>query len=30
MGKFLKKNWFVALIIVIFACISVYYIYDTN
>ncbi len=30
MSKFLKKNWFVALIIVIFACISVYYIYDTN
>lgn len=30
MGNFLKKNWFVALIIVIFACISVYYIYDTN
>lgn len=30
MGNFLKKNWFVALVIVIFACISVYYIYDTN
>ncbi len=30
MSKFLKKNWFVSLIIVIFACISVYYIYDTN
>ena len=30
MNKFLKKNWFVSLIIVIFACISVYYIYDTN
>ena len=30
MGNFLKKNWFVTLIIVIFTCISVYYIYDTN
>lgn len=30
MGKFLKKNWFVALIVVIFTCISAYYIYDTN
>ena len=30
MGKFLKKNWFVLLIIVIFAVISTYYIYDTN
>lgn len=30
MGKFLKKNWFVLLIIVIFAGISTYYIYDTN
>jgi len=30
MGKFLKKNWFVVLVVVIFASISVYYIYDTN
>ena len=30
MGNFLKKNWFVTLVIVIFTCISVYYIYDTN
>ena len=30
MGKFLKKHWFVLLIIVIFAVISTYYIYDTN
>ncbi|MBW9212357.1 MULTISPECIES: peptidylprolyl isomerase [Terrabacteria group] len=30
MGKFLKKNWFVMLIVIIFIGISVYYIYDTN
>ena len=30
MGNFLKKNWFVSLLIVVFAVISVYYIYDTN
>lgn len=30
MGKFLKKNWFVALIVAIFMVISSYYIYDTN
>lgn len=30
MGNFLKKNWFVALIAVIFAGISIFYIYDTN
>jgi len=30
MGKFLKKNWFVILVVVLFAGISVYYIYDTN
>ena len=26
----IKKNWFVSLVIVVFACMSVYYIYDTN
>ena len=30
MGKFLKKNWFVMLVVAIFLAISVYYIYDTN
>ena len=30
MSKFLKKNWFVILVVVIFASISIYYIYDTN
>ena len=30
MGKFLKKNWFVILVVILFAGISVYYIYDTN
>ncbi len=30
MSKFIKKNWFVCLLVVIFAVISVYYIYDTN
>ncbi len=30
MGKVLKKNWFVALICVIFAGMSIFYIYDTN
>jgi len=30
MGKFLKKNWFVLLVILIFTGISIYYIYDTN
>ena len=30
MGKFLKKNWFVVMIVIIFIGISTYYIYDTN
>ena len=30
MSSFVKKNWFVSLLIVVFAFISVYYIYDTN
>lgn len=30
MGNFLKKNWFVALVALVFAGISVFYIYDTN
>ncbi|MEE3486870.1 MAG: peptidylprolyl isomerase [Bulleidia sp.] len=30
MGKFIKKNWFVSLLVVVFAFVSVYYIYDTN
>ena len=30
MGKFLKKNWFVVLAVLIFTGISTYYIYDTN
>ncbi|MCI5723800.1 MAG: peptidylprolyl isomerase [Erysipelotrichaceae bacterium] len=30
MGKFLKKNWFVMLVVAIFIVISTYYIYDTN
>lgn len=30
MGKFLKKNWFIVVIVAIFICISTYYIYDTN
>ncbi len=30
MGTFLKKNWFVSLIIVVFAAMTVFYIYDTN
>jgi len=30
MGKFLKKNWFVMLVVAVFLAISVYYIYDTN
>lgn len=30
MNSFIKKNWFVSLLIVVFAVISVYYIYDTN
>ena len=30
MGNFLKKNWFVVLVAVAFACISIFYIYDTN
>ena len=30
MNGFLKKNWFVTLVIALFAIISVYYIYDTN
>lgn len=30
MGKFFKKNWFVILVVILFAGISIYYIYDTN
>jgi foldase protein PrsA len=30
MGNFLKKNWFVLLVALIFAGISIFYIYDTN
>ena len=30
MNNFVKKNWFVCLLIVLFAGISVFYIYDTN
>ena len=30
MGNFLKKNWFVVLVICAFAGISIFYIYDTN
>ena len=30
MGTFLKKNWFIALVICIFTFISIYVIYDTN
>ena len=30
MSSFVKKNWFVSLLIVLFAVITVYYIYDTN
>jgi len=30
MGSFIKKNWFVSLLIVVFACISIYVIYDNN
>lgn len=30
MGKFLKKNWFVLLAVIIFGSMSSYYIYDTN
>ena len=30
MDKFIKKNWFVCILIVLFAGISVFYIYDTN
>ena len=30
MNSFMKKNWFVCLLIAVFAVISVYYIYDTN
>ena len=30
MGTFLRKNWFVALVICVFAIISIYVIYDTN
>lgn len=30
MGNFIKKNWFVSLLVVAFAIVSVYYIYDTN
>ena len=30
MSDFFKKNWFVVLIALIFACISTFYIYDTN
>lgn len=30
MGNFIKKNWFVSLVILVFTCITIYYIYDTN
>ena len=30
MNTFLKKNWFVVLVAAAFACISIFYIYDTN
>ncbi|MBQ9328307.1 MAG: peptidylprolyl isomerase [Solobacterium sp.] len=30
MNSFIKKNWFVSLLVVVFAVISVYYIYDSN
>ncbi len=30
MSSFIKKNWFVCLLVVLFAGVSVYYIYDTN
>lgn len=30
MGKFLKKNWFVCILVVLLAGVSTYYIYDTN
>lgn len=30
MGSFIKKNWFVSLLVVVFAVVCVYYIYDTN
>ena len=30
MSSFIKKNWFVSLLVVVFAAVSVYYIYDTN
>ncbi len=30
MSKFLKKNWFVVAVVLIFAAISTFYIYDTN
>ncbi len=30
MGSFIKKNWFVSLLIVVFACISIFVIYDNN
>ena len=30
MSSFIKKNWFISLLVVIFAAVSIYYIYDTN
>ena len=30
MSSFMKKNWFICLLVVIFAGVSIYYIYDTN
>ncbi len=30
MNNFLKKNWFISVLVAVFACVSVYYIYDTN
>ena len=30
MSSFMKKNWFICLLVVLFAGVSIYYIYDTN
>jgi len=30
MGKFLKRNWFVVLMIILFTGVTIFYIYDTN
>lgn len=30
MGKYIKKYWFISLLVLLFGAISVYYIYDTN